>query len=135
MKFLERFAKTLERFMKFSERFTKTFEQFMKFTERFAKTFERFIKFSERFVKMFERFMKITERFGKTFERFMKFPIEIIFSRELSVGYLFRTLTKPFEGCSVTCYLHLSFERYDEPFAKIHKPFKRFVEPTWLCIL
>ena len=128
MKFLERFAKTFERFMKFSERFTKTFKRFMKFTERFAKTFERFMKFSERFVKMFERFMKITKRF-------MKFPIEIIFSRELSVGYLFGTLTKPFEGCSVTCYLHLSFERYDEPFAKIHKPFERFVEPTWLCIL
>ena len=31
--------------------------------------------------------------------------------------------------------LHLSFERYDEPFDKIHKPFERFVEPKWLCIL
>ena len=101
----------------------------MKFTERFAKTFERFMKFSERFVKTFERFMKITERF-------MKFPIEVIFSRELSVvhGYLFGILTKPFEGCSVTCYLHLLFERYDKPFDKIHKPFERFVEPKWLCI-
>ena len=78
MKFLERFGKTFERFMKFSERFVKTFERFMKITERFAKTFERFMKFSERFVKTFERFMKITERF-------MKFPIEVIFSRELSV--------------------------------------------------
>ena len=75
----------------------------MKFTERFAKTFERFMKFSEWFVKTFERFMKITERFVKTFERFMKFPIEIIFSRELSVlhGYLFGILTMPLEGCSV----------------------------------
>ena len=127
MKFSERFAKTFERFMKFSERFTKTFEQFMKFSERF-------MKFCERFVKTFERFMKITERFVKTFERFMKFPFEIIFSRELSVvhGYLFGILTKPFE---VTCYLHLSFERCDEPFDKIHKPFERFVEPKWLCIL
>ena len=81
--------------MKFSERFTKTFKRFMKFTEQFAKTFERFMKFSERFVK--------------TFERFMKFPIEIIFSRELSVvhGYLFGILTKPFEGCSVTCLFTL----------------------------
>ena len=116
--------------MKFSERFTKTFERLMKFTERFAKTFERFMKFSE-------RFMKITEWFVKMFERFMKFPIEIIFSRELSVvhGYLFGILTKLFEGCSVTCYLHLSFERYDEPFDKIHKPFERFVEPKWLYIL
>ena len=123
--------------MKFSERFTKRFEWFMKFTERFAKTFERFMKFSEWFVKTFQRFMKITERFVKTFEWFMKFPIEIIFSRELSVvhGYLFGLLTKPFEGCSVTCYLHLSFERYDEPFDKIHKSFERFVKPKWLCIL
>ena len=57
------------------------------------------MKLSERFVKTFERFMKITERF-------MNFPIEIIFSRERSVvhGYLFGILTKPFEGCSVTCY-------------------------------
>ena len=112
MKFSERFAKTFERFMKFSERFTKTFERFMKFTERFAKTFKRFMKFCEWFVKTFERFMKITERF-------MKFPFEIIFSRELPVvhGYLFGILTKPFE---VTCYLHLSFERCDEPFDKIH---------------
>ena len=78
----------------------------MKFTERFAKTFQRFMKFSERFVKTFERFMKITEQFVKTFERFMQFPIEIIFSRELSVvhGYLFGILTKPFEGCSVLLY-------------------------------
>ena len=118
--------------MKFSERFTKTFQRFRKFTERFAKTFERFKKFCERFVKTFERFMKITERF-------MKLPFEIIFSRELSVVhgylgpiYLFGILTKPFE---VTCYLDLSFERYDEPFDKIHKPFESFVEPKWLCIL
>ena len=56
----------------------------------------------------------------------MKFPIEFIFSRELSLvhGYLFGMLTKPFEGFSVICYLHLSFERYDEPLDKIHKLFE-----------
>ena len=93
------------------------------------------MKFTERFVKAFERFMRFTERFVKTLERFMKFPIEFIFLRELSVVhcYLFGILTKPF--CLVICYLHLSFERYDEPFDQIHKPFERFVELKWLRIL
>ena len=95
------------------------------------------MKFLEWFAKRFEWFRKFTERFAKTFKQFMKFLIEIMFSWELSVvhGYLFGILTKPFEGCSVICYLHLSLERYDKTFDKIHRHLERFVEPKWLCIL
>ena len=88
------------------------------------------MKFNERFVKTIERFTKFTEQF-------MKFPIEFIFLRERSVVHskMFGILTKPFEGCSGICHLHLSFERYNEPFDKVRKPFERFVEQKWPCIL
>ena len=116
-----------------------------------TKTFERFMKFPERFAKTFERLRKFTELFVKTFKLFMKLLIKIIFSRELSAVhcYLFENSTKRFEGFSVICYLHLSFEQYNEPFDKIHKHFEllsnwsgyvfcscstcSFVSAIWLC--